>query len=219
MIRKALFLLLMAGILVSYAQEEDRNQIEGHYLSFQVNELVRQVLSLGTTNVTSNPYFFNYSYTAASGDGLNIGIAYSLDNFDTPNQFNNISTDIRNVSFRIGYEKKRYLGKNFVYGLGVDLTVDSEKNETVSSDTFSSSELITTSKLSGWGLGPRLTLSYQISNAIWVGTEANYYFKSLTNTFEVDFSDNPAFDDNDTETEIKELTFASPAILWLSIRL
>ena len=219
MIRNTLFLLLITGATLSYGQEDERNQLEGHYLGFQINELVRQVLSLGTTNTPNNPYFLNYSYVSPTGDGLNIGIAYSLDNFETPNQFNDATTDIRNVSFRIGYEKKKYLGKNFVYGIGFDLTLDSDKNETVSRDAFSSSEVITTSKLGGWGLGPRFMLSYQVSNTIWVGTEANYYFKRLKNTFELDFSDNPSFDDNDTETKIKQFQFASPAILWLSIRL
>lgn len=217
--KKILCALLLACAFAIQAQDEDRNNLEGNYLSFQVNELVRQVLSLGNTNIPSNPYFFNYRYTGPTGDGLNIGFAYTVDNFDTSDQFSDISTDISNFSFRIGYDKKKYLGKNFVYGLGIDLTIDNRKNETVNSDSFSSNEIITTDKLSGWGLGPRFTFSYQVSNRIWIGTEANYYFKSLKNSFEVEFSNDPGFDDNDRENKIRELTFSTPSILWLTIRL
>ena len=214
-------ILLMGVVLTCHSQDqkEERSDLEGHYLSLQVNELVRQVLSLGNTNIPDNPYFFNYTYTGPTGSGVNVGLAYSLDNITNVDEFNDISTDISNFSFRVGYDKKKYLGKKMVYGIGFDLTIDHQKNETVNSDTFSSQEIITTNKLSGWGLGPRFTFSYQITNSIWVGTEANYYFKRLKNKFSLEFSNNPGFGGNDAETTIERFTFSAPSILWLSVRL
>ena len=218
--KKMLLTLLIGASFTSYSQEEaEPNRVEGHFLSLQVNELVRQVLSLGNTNLPDNPYFFNYRYIGATGDGLNVGFALTLDNISNANEFSDISTDISNFSFRIGYDKQQYLGKNFVLGIGVDLTVDRQKNETVNVDLFNSQEITTTSTLSGWGLGPRVTFSYRISDRIWVGTEANYYFKSLTNKFEQVFSNSPGFDDNNSESDIERFTFAAPSILWLSLRL
>lgn len=216
--KKLLLVLFLAGAFLSHAQDENELNLEGHYLSLQVNELVRQVFSFGNTNIPDNPYFFNYTYTGPTGGGVNIGFAYSLDHIDNSDEFNDISTEINNFSFRIGYDKKKYLGKNFVLGLGIDLTIDRQRNETVNSDSFSFQEIVTTDKLGGWGLGPRFAFSYQITNNIWVGTEANYYFKSLKNEFDLDFNQNPGNNQN-REEKIKEFNFAPPAILWLSVRL
>ena len=217
--KKIFLVLLLAASVISNAQEDlEVKTVGGHFLSVQVNELVRQILSLGNANLPANPYFFNYRYTGVSGDGVSMGFAFTVDNVSNVNEFNDISTDISNFAFRFGYDKRQNLGKNFVLGLGVDFTVDREKNETVNVDLFNSQEITTTNTLSGWGLGPRFNFSYQISERIWVGTEANYYFKSLTNKFEQEFSSNPE-SNNDSETKTKRFTFAAPSILWLSVRL
>ena len=211
--------VLLAGVLCSYAQNDQTEiQLEGDYLSVQVNELVRQIFSLGSTSSPANPYFINYTHTSASGSGLSVGLGYTKNKFSSSDQFNNITTNINDLAIRVGYDKKRRLSKKFVCSFGFDLTVDAQKNETVSEDSFSSQTVTTTDKVSGWGVGPRFTFHYFITENIRVGTEANYYYKDLKEKFSVDFSGGSSGDE-ERETGISRFTFSAPAILWLSIRL
>ncbi|WP_462253955.1 hypothetical protein [Ekhidna sp.] len=218
--KSAFFVMTMLITCMTYGQEEDLNtaELKGHFLGLQVNELVRQIFSLGSTTAPSNPYFFNYNYTSATGKGFAASFAYSKDKFSNDDNFNTLTTNIDNISFRIGYEKKNLLSKRFVYSIGIDFLVESQKNETENEDNFSSQTIKTTNKTSGWGLGPRLNFQYRITSRVLIGTEANYYFKSLKEKFEIEFENNP--DNNDeSETDIKRLSFSSPAILWLTFRL
>ena len=217
--KKSLIILLLAGGLLSHAQESDTPRIEGHYLGLQVNELVRQIISFNSTTTPSNPYFFNYSYFAESGGGLNMSFAFTLDKIvRMDDSANDVTTDLNNVFFRVGYEKRKVLSKRFIYGLGVDLVLESTKNETENQNNFGGGSITTKSTRSGWGLGPRATFSYRISDRVFIGTEANYYFKSIKEEFEVDFSDSSSNDDSQ-ESEIKQFRFSSPAILWLTFRM
>lgn len=204
----------------TYGQESEvnSNNLEGHFLGVQVNELVRQIFSLGNTSIPANPYFFNYTYTSSTGSGFAASFAYTKNQVSNDNNFSTLTTNIDNVALRMGYEKKKSLSKRFIYSLGVDFLIESQKNVTENEDNFSSQLITTTSKVSGWGLGPRLNFYYKVTDNILVGTEANYYFKSLKETFEVDFENDPS---NNTETEgdIRTFTFSSPAILWLTFRL
>lgn len=210
-------ILLFAGFTSINAQVTEPVKLEGHYLGIQVNELVRQVFSLGNTAVPSNPYFFNYTYTSATGSGLNVSMGLTVDETNASNNFSNVTTNIDNFSFRVGYDKKKVLTKRFIFSLGVDLTIDSQKNVTLNQDSFSSQEIETTNKLSGWGLGPRFTFQYRISDNILIGTEANYYYKSLKDKFSIEVNGSSTNDEQ--ETDIKRFTFSAPAILWLSVRL
>lgn len=219
--KRAFFLaMIMIIATVSYSQESEEvtNDLEGHFLGVQVNELVRQIFSLGNTNIPANPYFFNYTYTSSTGSGVSASFAYTKNQVSNDNNFNTLTTNIDNIAFRIGYEKKKTLSKRFIYSLGVDFLVESQKNVTENEDNFSSQLITTTSKVSGWGMGPRLNFYYKVTDKILIGTEANYYFKSLKEKFEVDFENNPS---NNTETEgdVKTFTFSSPAILWLTLKL
>lgn len=217
--KKFLSMILLSAGLGLFAQEPIENSsLEGHYLGLQVNELVRQIFSLGGTDVPANPYFLNYTYTSATNDGLNIGFALNIDEINTADNFNSNNTKIRNFAFRMGYEKKTQLSKRFLYSMGLDLTLDFQKNETTNEDSFSSFRIVTTTKRNGWGLGPRFTFQYQVTDNIMIGTEANYYFKALKDEFSVRFSSGSG-NNVDEESDVKQFTFAPPAILWLTVRL
>lgn len=210
--------LLLAGLGLFAQDSEDNSSLEGHYLGLQVNELVRQIFSLGNTNLPTNPYFLNYTYTSVTNEGVNMGFALNVDEVNTADNFNSINTKVRNFAFRIGYEKKKRLSKRFIYSMGLDVTLDFQKNETTNEDSFNSFRIVTTTKRNGWGMGPRFTFQYQISDNILIGTEANYYFKALKDEFSVRFSSGTG-NNIDEESDVKQFTFAPPAILWLTVRL
>lgn len=217
-----IFLLVALSTLIfgkAAAQEQkDHSEFEGHYLGLQGNELLRQLLNLGNAGLPDNPYFINYSYTSAEGNGLNIGFALSSDGFTQQNGFNSVKTEIDNFSIRIGYEKRERISKRFFYSAGIDLLLDRFANLTITDDNFGSNEISTEAKTSGWGLGPRFMLNYQITDRLIIGTEANYYFKSLTEKFETVV---PNFPSNNLseESDIKKFKFAVPSVLWITIRL
>lgn len=218
--KKLLFVFLIcSGATNLYAQDNEESNLGGHFLGLQVNELVRQILSFNSSGTPSNPYFFNYTYVSQTGDGLNVSFAYTLDKIKNSDNFgNDITSNINNVFFRIGYEKRKVLSKRFIYGLGIDLTVESQHNKTISENNFGSGTSTSNNKLSGWGLGPRVTFHYKISDRILIGTEANYYFKSLNEKFDIEFSNNSS-SNSDEKTKIERFTFSSPAILWLTFRM
>jgi hypothetical protein len=211
--------LICSGTSELYAQDNEDPNLEGHYLGLQVNELVRQILSFNSSGIPSNPYFFNYSYVNDFGEGVNVSFAYTLDKINSSDNFgNDITSNINNVFFRIGYEKRKVLSKRFIYGLGIDLIAESQNNKTFSENNFGSGSTTSKNKISGWGLGPRVSFYYKVSNRILIGTEANYYYKALNEKFDVEFSNNSSNNRTD-ESKIDRFTFSSPAILWLTFRM
>ena len=212
------FLALVVLALIStrtQAQEEEQadSTLEGDYIGLQANQLIRQILSLSSVGTPDNPYFINYTKVGSKGSGFNIGFAYSTDKFEEQQNIVSLTTETSNFAIRIGLEKRKRLSKKFTYSIGMDLLVQSTRNETVSVNNFDSQEITTESKSSGFGLGPRLTLNYEITDNLFVGTEANYYFRSLTDKFESSLTN------TDDSTDISRLTFSAPSVLWLIIRL
>lgn len=208
-------------IFASHSFSQDQNSdfsFSGHYLGLQANELIRQLVNFGDSEVPDNPYFFTYNYNSVSGDGLNVGFALTSNSIEDNDDFSNTSTKINRFFMRVGYEKKSQISKRFYYSWGVDLVIDSDKNETINEDTFSNNKITTTSTLSGWGLGPRFTINYRITDRLIIGTEANYYYKSLTNKFEVKNEDFPEGDIEDEE-DLSQFNFVAPAVLWVTLRL
>ncbi|MEQ9402391.1 MAG: hypothetical protein RIM99_02295 [Cyclobacteriaceae bacterium] len=207
---------LVAGFKVQ-SQVSDNSDFQGSYLGLQGNELLRQLLNFGDAGIPDNPYFFNYTYVSSTGDGLNVGFALSADEFNQLNGFNNVETEIENFSFRVGYGKRKEINKRFYYSLGVDLLIDSFKNTTTTEDTFGGGIFRIESTTSGWGMGPRFTLNYKITDGLIIGTESNYYYKRQTEKFES--STTNGSNGIEEESKIKLFRFAAPSVLWISIRL
>lgn len=204
--------LLLGCSMYAQAQSEDA-PIDGNFIGFQANELVRQLLSFSDTSIPDNPYFVNYTRIYENGGGFNIGFAYQADEFSQEINFNSLTTEISNLALRFGYEKKAQIDKRFNYSIAFDFLIESLTNKTTTEDNFGGSDITTETSTSGFGLGPRFTLNYAVTDRIMIGTEANYYFKSLTEKFE-----NSLIAEDD-ESTIQRFDFTPPAVLWLTIRL
>lgn len=238
MIHKTIASVLLACLFFPvFAQTDSTGKKAEHYIGLQANQLFRQLFNLSNNNsaTIASPYLLNYSVVStASQWGANIGWGYGFDEIKTGDPTNERTTSNNDFFFRIGVEKKIPVSKKWLIGVGADILFDKEKSETISKTNtgFGMVNTTTNNKVSGYGTGARLTLSYYITNRILIGTEATYYFKSqkiaeerkvTTTTQEVDpITGQPRtvtrseFSDSDDKT--KRLQFNVPAVLWLTVK-
>jgi hypothetical protein len=211
-----------------------------HYLGVQANQLIKQLLNFSNSStVIDNPYLITYSVNSKkTGVGFSSGLGYSINEFSDGDQTNKRNTKINNFSFRIGFEKKSNLGKKWFASWGVDLVQESSKNETSSSQSQLNNPDIkfnsnSTNKSSLWGLGPRFTLNFRITEKIILGTEATYYYKSGTNSTQANTtSTQQEFDPQigqlklvtrttntpETSTDFTTFKFVIPTVLYLIVK-
>ncbi len=206
-----------------------------HYLGVQANQLFRQILSLTDDDTPiNNPYLLTYTVNGPSGFGLNVGLGYQFDEIKTSDGQIDRETNTDDFSFRVGPEKKFWMGKRWLASGGFDVVIQSIKNETTNKTEtdFGRSKISTTSKSNGWGFGPRFGLSFQISNNIFIGTEVTYYFQKMKEKGEInssittrqtDFNGNvietTETDKQKTDDKTKHLQFTVPAVLFLVLRM
>ncbi|MBS1680364.1 MAG: hypothetical protein JST48_01500 [Bacteroidetes bacterium] len=234
-----IFFGLVLTTSVSFAQRDSTNaKVVNHYVGIQVNQLFKQIFNLSnSTTVVSNPYLINYAVNSTkSGWGLNLGIGYTVDNFNQTDANANTTTDtqINNFSFRIGVERKVSIAKKWMLSYGFDLLSDKSNNTTNTKSEFqlNTNETDTNTITKDSGFGPRFTLNYYITPKILLGTELTYYYKAInigqnnTNTFT-----NVTIDPNtgqrivtsntsttDTNQKLKQFHFSAPAILFLILK-
>lgn len=209
-----------------------------HYLGVQANQLLNQLFNFGNSSVAvTNPYLIIYSMNSIkTGWGLNAGLGYNVntttDNSDPNTQRKTTTNDF---SVRLGIEKKSFLSKKWLASYGLDLLYGKQSDETTATSQFqfNSNSTDTNSSTKSSGLGPRLALSYFISEKIILGTEATYYYKwvkvsqKITNT-----SVNIFVDPNTGQTVVqessssqsnsvksKDFTFSVPVSIFLILKL
>jgi hypothetical protein len=239
MIYKTTAVVMMACLsLACKAQDDTIEKNVDQYIGIQINQLVRQIFNFGNNNTAiNNPYLINYSAVFGPKKiGFNIGTGYTFDEIKTGDATNELTTKVNNTFFRIGFEKKSSLGKNWLFSFGADILLDKQKDESTSKITFGGNGKIvttTSSTVKGTGFGPRIMLSYHISNRILIGTEATYYYKSIKDVGEVvtattsrEFDPQTGMERNVTRTErtenddkLKKLQFNVPAVLWLHVKI
>jgi hypothetical protein len=177
--------LALTVITFSALAQEDQEipaRKSSHYIGLQANQLIRQVFNFSGSNpAINNPYLLTYAVNSIEGGaGFTAGFGYTYLQATDGDQFIGRTTTTNDIFFRVGFEKKSMLAKKVVLSLGVDLVLDRQKIETETKEkTQSQVNFSSSTKTNGTGLGPRLTLNYQITEKLLVGTEANYYFKSL----------------------------------------
>jgi hypothetical protein len=221
MTKKILWLQLLLVVTTTAFSQSDslRYRKSYHYLGIQANQLARQLLNFGNASVIDNPYLIVYSVNSRrTGCGLNVGSGYTYTQSKDGDSFNSRETDINNFFLRAGFEKKSSLGKNWIASWGFDLVVESQKNDTKNTVNFgggSSSTTETITKSNAFGIGPRLTLNYKITDRIIIGTETTYYMKFGKNSTEDTLSSGSK---TNTDQKFKKIQLALPAVLLLIIK-
>lgn len=206
-----------------------------HYVGLQANQLIRQVFNFsGTGPAINNPYLLTYAVNSIEGGaGFTAGFGYTFLEASDGDQFIDRTTTTNDVFFRFGFENKSQLARKVIFSLGIDIVLDRQKQETETKEkTQSQINFESSTRTVGTGLGPRLTINYQITDKIIVGTEANYYYKSfkIEQTqknvfFETQFDPitgqprqvRRSVDNTETEKQ-KRFQFNSPAVIFLIMK-
>jgi hypothetical protein len=230
MIRTYSFLIvLFTGLFPSFvfAQEENQeNKFLDHYVGIQVNELVKQILSLSGEDSPEHPYYLNYTINhSKTGWGINSGFGYIIKNTTEGDAINQNKNEITQLSFRIGPEKKFYMGKKMILAVGVDYTIFQNRNiSDVRLDQGQNNFVQTTVEeiTKSTGYGPRASFSYRLSKWVLVGTELTYYHSSRKVSQKTEILS--SFNNVETKEEIedefteKELTFLPPTVLFIILQ-
>lgn len=191
-----------------------------HYVGLQANQLLRQLISFGNAAAVNNPYALTYAVNSrANGFGFAMGVGYNISETKTTDQFISVVSKINDFGLRFGLEKKTYFSKNWMFSLGGDIVIESNKAETKSTQSGgggapgSTMTVTTTEKRNGFG--PRLTLNYQIHSRILLGTEAAYYYKGITQeqttTGQTGIPATP-------KTNLRSFSLAAPTVLFLIMK-
>ncbi|HYG20813.1 MAG TPA: hypothetical protein VD816_17870 [Ohtaekwangia sp.] len=222
--------------VLAYGQDDSIGPKSDHYIGIQANQLIKQILNFSNSNpAIDNPYLLTYAVTSRrTGSGLSIGLGYNFNETSDGDAISRRETEINDFSLRVGYEKKSSLGKRWMVGFGADIIIDKDKNVTVNinDSEFNKSNIETISTAKGFGLGPRLSLNFKITDRIMLGTEATYYFRRVKNSFAVnstittmEFDPNTGntfpvtrTDHTETSDKTKRLQFSVPAVLFLTVK-
>lgn len=182
-------LTLVTGFIVlsvaCYCQDSTSRKSVNHYVGIQVNQLLRQLVNLGSTSVVTNPYAVVWSANnKVTRWGFAAGLGYTYNQVKTGDPISQTSSTINNFHLRMGPERKANIGKRWVTSLGGDIVVDSERNKTTA--TFQGTPSTTTeTNTNRFGLGLRMTLNYAFAERMLLGTEGSYYLKFINETRKV----------------------------------
>ena len=205
---------MLMSSLAGWAQDANEEDIKSsnQYFGVQANQLIRQLLNFGgSSGVASNPYLLIWSVNSKqTGWGFTSGLGYTHSEVISGDPLNPIRSTINDFSMRIGFEKKRMIGQRWLFSTGIDLVIESSKDVTKNGSQFGSIEI--TTRTSGFGFGPRVTLNYLISERILIGTEATYYYKSLKSKQEID-----GVEQNGDDT-LNQLAFSVPAVIYVTLK-
>lgn len=237
--RKLWALLAFAHLITLTAMAQDETAPErksSHYVGLQANQLIRQIFNFsGASPAINNPYLLTYAVNSNKGGaGFTAGFGYSFAEINDGDQFIDRTTTNNDLFFRIGMEKKSMLAKKVILSIGGDIVLDRQKSETETKEkTQSQINFSNATKNNGAGFGPRLGLNYMLTEKIIIGTEANYYFKSIkveqsqTNIFFETVFDPVTgqsrqvrrTEETTTEEKNKRFQFNSPAVIFLIMKL
>lgn len=184
---------LVAACTSFYCEAQNETPLTkkyNHYVGFQANELLRQLLNLSDNdNAVDNPYIVTYSIESIrSRLGLHIGFGYTYNRVSHKDAPVSSETKVNDLFYRIGFLKKVGLGKRFEAGLALDLIGGYQLDKTFTSSvtpqgsTIDTSNTSITNKIITYGGGPQLSLGFYITEKIILGTEASMYYSMKRNT-------------------------------------
>lgn len=214
------YLPLVAGCLLvactAFGQEARPEKTTKQLIGIQANQLVRQILNFGgSSNSITNPYLLTYGfYSTTTGTGLSFGLGSQYSQAEDGDALTPRKTINSNFSFRVGLEKRSFWGKRWMASFAGDIIA--QKSRLMTETTFngggpSSFTTKTENTTSGFGLGPRFTLNFVLTDRLMVGTEGSYYFvggKVKTSNTNEPIRTNKA----------RSFTLSTPAVIFLIFR-
>jgi hypothetical protein len=207
-----------------------------HYVGVQANQLLKQLVNLSNGNAAiDNPYLLTYGiYFSSCGYGLHAGIGYNYQQIEDKIPISRI-TKKDELFYRIGVGRKVMIGRKWQLGYGLDFIGSREFNTTSANSvtnlgfSIDSSSSVTSGKKISTGAGAEVSLGFQITEKIMLGTEATWYYATASekqNTFATDRITTQTFPvtttesstNSNTEVERKTVEFSVPVALFLIIK-
>jgi hypothetical protein len=235
MIRKILMTLSLC-LLFSYyghGQSEQADSIRHqkktmHIIGVQANALLKQIFNFGNTNnPVNNPYLLTYSFIHRKSKlGVDAGVGYTLNSTFENDGNTKKENYINDLYFRLGILQILPLNRRFTATFNMHLLVELLNSKTLTESDFGSQRTVINSTTSSlrYGLGPCMGLRYKISNRVFAGTEASYYFKIGTNKSRISTTNN--FNGQPQQTiltegnnDLKQFMLNVPTAIYLAIRI
>jgi hypothetical protein len=233
-IQRSVVAILLSFSVVAYAQDtvrentnfrwqsqstnsDEKETGKYYYFGLQANQLLRQLL--GSAGGGDNPFTLTYSFNSVSrGRGMSFGLGFSNRTVEDRDKAINLTrtTKTNDLAFRIGYDVKKSIGKRWIGGYAFDAIADGDKSETKTSFGPGSSNTMTNTKTNGFGVGFRLSLLFNVSEKIYLGTECGLTFMANKTVSDTDTPSVP----NSAETTLKDnsIELTVPATLFLIVR-
>lgn len=227
----SLLSILLCLVVFDISAQKQNDSTESkktlHFVGLQANLLVRQVFNFGNANNPINsPYLLTYSIIDRKSKwGVDVGLGYTLNSTFENDGNTKKENNINDLYFRIGAQKLIPLNKRFVALANVHILYDMLNSKTKTESDFGGQIQKITSNTSStrFGLGPCLGLRYRVSNRVFIGTEASYYFKmgnSKSNVkSEIYFQGQiQQSTESDSNNDLKQFVFNVPTALYLTVR-
>lgn len=199
-----------------------------HIVGIQANALFRQIFNFGNANnPVNNPYLLTYNFIhRKSKIGAEVGLGYTLNTIYENDGNTKKNNDINDLYLRVGLSRLVPLNRLFTMTLHMHLLMDLLNSKTATETNFGSQITKVNSNTSSlrYGAGPTLALRFRLSNRVFLGTEASYYFKTGNNktTFNsVTIVNGVPMDIQETESDndLTQFLFNVPTAIFLSVRL
>ncbi len=182
-----LFAILLSGCIVtSYAQTEPvgppakKEKKTDQYIGVQLNGLIRQVFNFNSssTSPVTNPYLLTYNISSrATHWGFRAGLGYNYNSTWNNDGITERTTKINDVALRVGVEKSFALSDKWSAGVGGDLLLNlNDDNTNTIIHSFDTVYTDTKTKITSYGFGAMGWLRYHITERISIGTEASFYY-------------------------------------------
>lgn len=153
-------------------------------LGIQANPLFNQILTSGNAQPANNPYLVRFSLrNNYENVEYSFGIGYS---FNADKDENGLEAINNTIDTRLGWFNVIDLGRKIELSLGGDLIFGTQNIRTFNIQAFNFGVLDSTISTSttantNFGIGPRIKISFAITESLSIGTESNYYFKFIRN--------------------------------------
>jgi hypothetical protein len=228
----------MVMVIHCYAQNElPETKKFDHYIGFQANELLRQLINFNNTSTPiNNPYLAIYSISMKNcGWGAHVGVGYIYKKTLIKEEPVSRESRVNDLFYRFGIEKKFMLGKRFECSASLDFTGSDSLEKTFSTlvtNAGSSNDTTNTTvthKTTAVGGGPRFTIGFHITDKLILGTEAMFYYssqKQKENTYNIliqtDIFNNNlqeiSTSNSNLEKDIDDFSFTLPVALFLIVK-
>lgn len=227
--RRTLFnifgLLLVLNTVKAGRLEPEKTITNDTYIGIHANELVRQLLPTGSSNVNNN---FNYLVTFIKyKPGHTRGTRMS-GNFILNSITDNVNGTLREtnnsiVQYKIGKEKRYNFDSRFSFAYGWDILASLNHSITRNNSTVSGffTTTRTNNTIATLGTGPGIRLTYSLTPMVLLGTDAGAYLTStFTQTRVVETVPGQPFDRRFDESKLNySLGLAPPISLYFIVKI